>query len=515
MAVKSGKAVDADRAQGGREQRYSVGLLLAPILLVMFLSQLDNMIVGTAMPTVVGELGALEHMPWVVTAYTLATATVTPVWGKLGDMYGRKDLFMAAIVIFLIGSALSGMAQDMGQLIAFRAVQGLGAGGLIAGVVAIIGELVPPRDQGRWQGLLAAVVGTAMFGGPLVGGTLTDHLGWRWAFYVNLPLGAIALVMVGVMLHLPKRSSRARVDYLGAALLMLGITAIVLVTSWGGTRYAWGSGKFLTLAAAGLVCIFAFILRQVYAAEPIMPLHIFRSRNYSLMALIGFLTGFVLFGATLFLPLYLQAVQGASATSSGLLLLAMPTAMIATGALAGRVVTGTGRYKIFPVAGGALLLVGMYLISRMDTATSGLEAALCMAVLGAGLGCLLQIVMLVSQNSVQPQDIGVASAGVTLVRMLGSSVGVAVMGNLLNGRVQEVMAARLPDLPALDSAQLDAESLDRLAQPLREAYQFAVAEGMHAAFRLGAVAGAGTLAAALLIKEVELRRSSPTPGQHR
>lgn len=483
MAAALRRAAFTLRARAGREQRRSVRLLLVPLLLVMLLSQLDNMILGTAMPTVVGELGGQEHMSWVVIAYTLATAASTPIWGKLGDMYGRKGVFMTAVAIFLTGSALCGTAQDMGQLIAFRGVQGLGAGGLISGVVAIIGELVPPRGQGRYQGLVAAVTGTAMIGGPLVGGAVTDHIGWRWAFYVNLPLGALALALVGALLHLPERRSTARPDYLGAALLMAGITATVLVTSRGGTGRA--PATVLTLAAA-VVCLAAFVFRQTRAAEPIVPPRLFRDRNYPLMALIGFLTGFVLFGAVFFLPLHQQAVHGASATASGLLLLPMPVAMTAVGVVAGRVITATGHYKIFLVAGGALLLAGMSLLSRTVTGTSRFEAALCVTVLGAGLGCLLQTVMLVSQNSAERKDIGVASAGITLFRMLGSSVGVAVMGGLFNGRVQEVTAERLPG---------------------REAHRSAMAEGMHAAFLAGAAAGAVMLAAGLLVKEVALRRS--------
>ncbi|CAM5466451.1 MDR family MFS transporter [Streptomyces violaceorubidus] len=331
---------------------------------------LDNMIIGTAMPTIVGELGGLEHLSWVVTAYTLATAASTPLWGKLGDMYGRKGSFMTSIVIFLVGSALSGMAQDMGQLIGFRAVQGLGAGGLMVGVMAIIGDLIPPRERGKYQGMMAGVMALAMIGGPLVGGTITDHWGWRWSFYINLPLGAVALIAISAVLHLPKKRSEARIDYLGAALLTIGITAIVLVTTWGGTEYAWTSARIMELIGIGVAALVGFVFWQTRAAEPVVPLHIFRSRNFTLMSLIGFIVGFVMFGATLFLPLYQQAVQGASATNSGLLLLPMLGAMLVTSMVAGRVTTNTGRYKVFPVAGGVLMTVGLFLLSTMDTDTT-------------------------------------------------------------------------------------------------------------------------------------------------
>lgn len=270
------------------EQPRSVRVVLLALMIAMMLAMLDNMIIGTAMPTIVGDLGGLEHLAWVVTAYTLATAASTPIWGKLGDMYGRKNVFMTSIVLFLIGSALSGMAQNMGELIGFRAVQGLGAGGLMVGVMAIIGDLIPPRERGKYQGMMAAVMALAMIGGPLVGGTITDNWGWRWSFYINLPLGAVALALVGAVLHLPKKRSQARIDYLGAALLTVGITSIVLVTTWGGTEYAWTSTRIMELIALGVASLVGFVFWQTKAVEPIVPLHIFRSRNFTLMSLIGF-----------------------------------------------------------------------------------------------------------------------------------------------------------------------------------------------------------------------------------
>ncbi|MPY45695.1 MFS transporter, partial [Streptomyces phyllanthi] len=343
----------AEQAEGGEQPR-SVRVVLFALMIAMLLAMLDNMIIGTAMPTIVGELGGLEHLSWVVTAYTLATAASTPIWGKVGDMYGRKGAFLISIVIFLVGSALSGMAQDMGQLIGFRAVQGLGAGGLMVGVMAIIGDLIPPRERGKYQGMMAGVMAFAMILGPLVGGTITDHWGWRWSFYINVPLGVVALIAVTAVLHLPKTTadrSWRRVDFLGAALLTLGITSIVLVTTWGGTEYAWDSSVIMELTAIGVAALVGFVFWETRAAEPVMPLHIFRSRNFSLMSAIGFVTGFVMFGAVLFLPLYQQSVQGASATNSGLLLLPMLGAMLAVSMVAGRVTTGTGKYKVCPVVG--------------------------------------------------------------------------------------------------------------------------------------------------------------------
>ncbi|MEU5081947.1 MULTISPECIES: MDR family MFS transporter [Streptomyces] len=508
----------ADTAEdviAGKRPR-SVRVVLLALMIAMMLAMLDNMIVGTAMPTIVGDLGGLEHLSWVVTGYTLATAASTPVWGKVGDMYGRKGAFLGSIVIFLIGSALSGMAQDMGQLIGFRAVQGLGAGGLMVGVMAIIGDLVPPRERGKYQGMMAGVMALAMIGGPLVGGTITDNWGWRWAFYINLPLGAVALALVTVVLQLPKKRSKAGIDYLGVVLLTVGITAIVLVTTWGGTEYAWTSARIMELTGIGVAALIGFVFWQTKAAEPVVPLHIFKSRNFTLMAVIGFITGFVMFGATLFLPLYQQAVQGASATNSGLLLLPMLGAMLLTSMVAGRITTNSGRYKMFPIAGGALMIVGLYLLSTMDTGTSRFTSGVYMAVVGAGMGCLMQITMLVAQNSVQMKDMGVASSSATLFRTLGSSFGVAIMGALFNHRVQDVMAERAGTVGAkmtAKSAQLDADSLAKLPAAAREAYQHAVSSGTHSAFLLGAVIAVPVLIAALFVKEVPLKGGPKAAGE--
>lgn len=515
MADTPGAGAEAPGVQAGEaggKQPRSVRVVLLALMIAMMLAMLDNMIIGTAMPTIVGELGGLEHLSWVVTAYTLATAASTPLWGKLGDMYGRKGVFMTSIVLFLIGSALSGMAQDMGQLIGFRAVQGLGAGGLMVGVMAIIGDLIPPRERGKYQGMMAGVMALAMIGGPLVGGTITDHWGWRWSFYINIPLGAVALVAVSAVLHLPKKRSQARIDYLGAALLTVGITAVVLVTTWGGTEYAWTSARIMELIGIGVAALVGFVFWQTRAAEPIMPLHIFRSRNFTLMSLIGFIVGFVMFGATLFLPLYQQAVQGASATNSGLLLLPMLGAMLVTSIVSGRVTTSTGRYKIFPVAGGALMTVGLFLLSTMDTDTTRFTSGVYMAVVGLGMGCLMQITMLVAQNSVEMKDMGVASSSTTLFRTLGSSFGVAIMGALFNNRVQDVMAERAPASGAKateQSATLTADALNALPEAIRDAYQDAVSSGTHGAFLLGALVAVVALVAAVFVKEVPLKGAGP------
>jgi EmrB/QacA subfamily drug resistance transporter len=516
-AEQAGPQADGQPAvEGGKRQR-SVRVVLLALMLTMMLAMLDNMIVGTAMPTIVGDLGGLEHLSWVVTAYTLATAASTPIWGKLGDMYGRKGAFMTSIVIFLIGSALSGMAQNMGELIGFRAIQGLGAGGLMVGVMAIIGDLIPPRERGKYQGMMAGIMALAMIGGPLIGGTITDNWGWRWSFYINLPLGAVALAAISIVLHLPKKRSETRIDYLGAVLLTIGITSIVLVTTWGGTEYAWSSARIMELIGLGVAALVGFVFWQTKAAEPIVPLHIFRSRNFTLMSIIGFVTGFAMFGATLFLPLYQQAVQGASATNSGLLLLPMLGAMLVTSMVAGRVTTATGRYKIFPVLGGVLMVIGLYLLSTMDTDTTRFMSGVYMAVLGLGMGCLMQVTMLVAQNSVEMKDMGVASSSSTLFRTLGSSFGVAVMGALFNNRVKDVMAEKAGALGSKiteQSPQLDAASLAKLPAAAREAYQHAVSAGTHSAFLLGASVAVIVMISSVFVKEVALKGAgAPKPGE--
>jgi EmrB/QacA subfamily drug resistance transporter len=514
QTVEAGPGAAEPGADG--KQPRSVRVVLLALMITMMLAMLDNMIVGTAMPTIVGELGGLEHLSWVVTAYTLATASSTPLWGKLGDMYGRKGAFMTSIVIFLAGSALSGMAQNMGQLIGFRAIQGLGAGGLMVGVMAIIGDLIPPRERGKYQGMMAGVMALAMIGGPLVGGTITDNWGWRWSFYINLPLGVIALAAISTVLHLPKKRSQARIDYFGAGLLTVGITSIVLVTTWGGSQYDWTSARIMELIGLGVAALVGFVFWQTKAAEPVVPLHIFRSRNFTLMAIIGFITGFVMFGATLFLPLYQQSVQGASATNSGLLLLPMLGAMLVTSMVAGRVTTNTGKYKVFPVAGSVLMGVGLYLLSTMDTDTTRFMSGVFMAVVGLGMGCLMQITMLVAQNSVQMKDMGVASSTSTLSRTLGSSFGVAIMGALFNNRVQDVMTERAGALGSKvteQSATLNAASLAKLPAVAREAYQHAVSAGTHSAFLLGAVVAVVALVAAVFVKEVPLKGAGPTASE--
>ncbi|MER7670864.1 MDR family MFS transporter [Kitasatospora sp. NPDC096128] len=496
--------------QGPLPQPRGLWVSLIALLIAMLLATLDNLILSAAMPTIVRQLGGLADLSWVVTAYSLATATSTPIWGKLSDMYGRKGVFIAAIVVFLIGSALAGSSQSMGQLIAFRAVQGLGGGGLMVGSYAIMADLVPSRERGKAQGLFSSVMGLAMVSGPLAGGLITDHLGWRWGFWLNLPLSVLALVVVIIGIRLPKRRSPARADYPGAVLLTVAIATIVLVTSWGGHRYTWDSPMILGLIALALVAGVAFLQVERTAVEPVLPLQIFRNGNFSLGTVIGFLAGIGMFVGMTFLPLFQQAAQGTSATSSGLLLLPVFGAMMGINLVVGQVITKTGRYKLFIVAGSVLLPLGLLLMAQMDPGTPKLLSVPYMAVFGAGMGCLMQTAMLIAMESVQLKDMGVASSTVTLSRTVGGSIGVAVMGSLFAQRLQDSLSEQggaAAGIPA-GSAQLDVAGLPAAA---RAVYANAVTSGMNLVFLISAAITATGIVAACFIREIPLR-SSPVPG---
>lgn len=504
------KRTEEEQPRSPREIR----LVMIGLVVTMLLAMLDNLIVGTAMPTIVGDLGGAEHLSWVVTAYTLATAASTPIWGKLGDLYGRKGTFLTSIVIFLVGSALSGLSQTMNELIGFRALQGLGAGGLMVGVMSIMGALVPPRERGKYQGLFAAVMALATIGGPLVGGFITDHLSWHWTFYINLPLGVVALAVVTVTLKLPKVRSTARIDYLGALLLTTGIVSLTLITTWGGQQYAWGSKHIIGLAVLAVAALIAFCYVEQRVEEPMLPLSLFKNLNFTMVSIIGFIVGFVMFGSTVFLPLYQQIVQGASATNSGLLLMPMMLGMLVISLVVGQTVTRTGKYKIFPIIGTVVMTAGMFLLSTMGTETSSLTSACWMVVLGAGMGFLMQITMLLAQNSVELKDMGVASSTATLFRTIGGSFGVALFGALFNNRVADTMKERLGDQAGAgggvkDPSQVSPAVLRTLKPEVQDAYHHAVANGMHTVFLWGAGVAIIALAAAVFIRQVPLRGSGP------
>jgi EmrB/QacA subfamily drug resistance transporter len=459
-------------------------------MLGMLLAALDQTIVATALPTIVGDLGGLNHLSWVVTAYLLAATVSTPLYGKLGDLYGRKLIFQAAIVIFLAGSVLAGLSQSMGQLIVFRAVQGLGGGGLMVTAQAIIGDVVSPRERGRYMGYFGAVFGGAMVAGPLAGGFFTDHLTWRWVFYINLPLGLAALVVTTLALHAREARVRHRIDYLGAALLAAGVACVVLVTTWGGTEYAWGSSTIVGLGLAAAVLLTAFALVERGAAEPIIPLPLFRNSTFDVASAVSFIIGFAMFGVISFLPLYLQLVTGASATNSGLLLPLM-FGLLGASTLSGQLISRTGRYKLFPVAGTAIATVGMWLLSTMTPTTGRATSTVYMIVVGIGIGLVMQVVILATQNAVDRRDLGIATGTVSFFRSVGGSFGVAVFGAIFTNRLADELARRLP-AGVLARARagggsavgsLSPRALDALPAPLRRGFVEAFSTSLTATFR--------------------------------
>ena len=487
-------------------------IVLPGLLMAILLAMLDNLIVSTALPRIVGDLGGVGHLSWVVTAYILASTITTPFYGKLGDMYGRKKFFVAAIIIFLVGSALSGLSQSMAELIAFRAIQGLGAGGLMVGAMATLGDIVAPRERGRYMSYMMVVMMLATIGGPLLGGFITTAFSWRWIFYINIPLGGAALVYLLATLRVPAKKVSHKVDYLGGSLLAVAATALILLATWGGTQYAWGSPQIVGLALLTVAAGVAFYVTEMRAAEPMMPLHVYRNRNFSLSMAMTFLTGLAMFGAMTFLPLFQQTVQGESPTVSGLALTPMMLGVTVTSIVAGQVTTKTGRYKVFPILGGGIMTLGMYLLTGLGVGTSKLTSALFYVVLGLGMGFLMQMVSLIAQNSVQQKDMGVASSARMFFQQIGGSLGVAAFGAIFARQLTSSLAAASgPGVHVSASGgQLNPATVNSLPALVRHDVFAAIADATQHVFIWALPAAVVIFVLAWFIKEVPLRGRAPS-----
>jgi EmrB/QacA subfamily drug resistance transporter len=465
--------------------RPRVRLIFGALLLVLFLAALDQTIVSTALPTIVGELGGVSQLSWVVTAYLLASTVVGPIYGKLGDLFGRKIVLQSAIVIFLVGSALCGLSQNMTELIVFRAIQGLGGGGLMVVTIAVVGDIIPPRDRGRYQGFFGAVFGMSTVIGPLLGGFFVDSLSWRWIFYVNLPLGVIALAVIATVFDGRTDHVSYKIDYLGAALLAGGLAAIVLYTSLGGTTEPWGSRLMVGLLVFAGAALVAFVFVETRAEEPVLPLELFRNRVFRVTSAVGFIVGLALFGAITYLPLYLQEVKGHSPTTSGLLITPMMAGLLTTSIASGQLISRFGHYKPFPIAGTALMALGLALLSRLQPDTPTVVAGAYMLVLGLGLGLVFQVLVLAAQNSVDYKYLGVATSGTTLFRQIGGAIGVSLFGAIFANQLAGNLAGKLPAGVEAPVAATPAE-LARLPARAHDVYIEAVADALHPVFLVAA-----------------------------
>lgn len=493
-----------------------VYVIFGALMLAVLLAALDQTIVATALPTIVSDLGGGEHLSWVVTAYLLASTATTVLWGKLGDLVGRKPLFVVCILIFLVGSVLAGTSSTMGQLIAWRAIQGVGGGGLMVLAQAIVGDVVPPRERGRYQGLFGAVFGVASVAGPLLGGFFVDSLSWRWVFYVNVPVGVVALVTVVAVLPSIAATKRPSIDYAGIVLVGVVATAVVLITSLGGTTWGWSSPEVYGLAAVGVLALVAFVLVEQRAAEPVLPLRLFRNRVFSVASVIGFAVGFAMFGAITFLPLYLQQVKGSSPTVSGLEMTPMMLGLLLTSIGSGLIISRTGRYKVFPVLGTAITGVGLFLLSLLDRDSSTLEAGLSMFVLGLGIGMVNQVLILAVQNAVEYRDLGTATSGATFFRTIGSSVGVAVFGTIFANRLGANLGTGVPAdaVPPCDPATLAASTtgLARCPADVQDWFLDGYAESLHTVFLWAVPVAVVAFALTWFLPETTLRATSRDAG---
>lgn len=481
--------------------------ILAALMLTMLLAALDQTIVSTALPVIVSDLGGLNQLSWVVTAYLLASTASTPIWGKISDLHGRKLMLQIAIVVFVIGSMLAGLSQNMPELIATRALQGIGGGGLMVLVMAVIADLIPPRDRGRYAGLFGAVFGIASVVGPLLGGWFTQHLSWRWIFYINVPLGIAAFVILGAVLHLHNKHERKPIDWMGSALMVVGVCMLLMVTVWGGKEYDWISPQIIGMTLAGVGVLVWFVLHELRVEEPIVPMTLFSNKVFRVSSVIGFMVGFAMFGSIVYLSIYFQVVRGATPTEAGLMLLPLMVGILLTSILSGQLISRMGRYKVFPIIGTALAAVGILMMSRLGVDAPYWYAALAMFILGAGLGNVMQVLVLAVQNTIEPKQMGAATSGSTFFRSIGGSFGTAFFGAVWTSRLAAEISNTFPGaqgsaVSGATSSITDIHSLPEAIQgPLLEAF----ARAMDTTFLVAVPFMVVAFVFALFLPEVRLR----------
>lgn len=493
--------------QPGERTHAEIMVIMWALGLALLLAALDQTIVSTALPRIAVELQALDKLSWVATAYLLASSIVTPIYGKLGDMYGRKKIFISSIIIFLAGSVLCGLSQNIEQLILFRALQGLGAGGLMVLVLAIVGDVVSPRQRGRYQGYLGAVFAISSVAGPLLGGLFTEHLGWHWIFFINVPVGILTLYIISTRLRLPVRHNPHRIDYAGAGLLSVATTSLLLVTVWGGTEYSWKSPEIIGLAAVSLLFTSLFVWREKYAAEPLIPLRLFKNDIFITSILLSALSGIAMFASILYIPQYQQIVRGNTPTESGLLLLPLVFGLLCASIISGRLISKTGRYRPFPIIGTLLLAFGLWLFSHISLTTSHVVISLWMLVIGGGLGMFMQVAILAVQNSAAHADLGSATSTVAFFRGVGGSLGGAIFGSILVSRITHYLQHSLPGATQEMSSAITS-GVEHLPPAAREAALHAYVGAFHDLFLMAIPFALAAFVVALLLREVPLRTST-------